>query len=157
MELAFTAKKYKTNFLLSNVIFRYFKKKYLNMSMYIFSAGILYDLHHTPEWKRNHFTPPWMLRVNEKNFTPLWNFKSQPAIACLKLTIEMFKVNNRNFTWSEISSKLTVKTPERRHWGSHCYFWIYLTPSLVFLLLPLFYLCWLGLAWISLWIHVNTL
>ena len=30
----------------------------------------------------------------------------------------MFKINNRNTkTRSEICSKLTMKTPERRHWG----------------------------------------
>ena len=29
----------------------------------------------------------------------------------------MFKVNNRNTrTWCKICSKLTIKTPERRHW-----------------------------------------
>ena len=32
-------------------------------------------------------------------------------------SIYLLKVNNRNTrTWCEICSKLTIKTPERRHW-----------------------------------------
>ena len=32
--------------------------------------------------------------------------------------IDLLKVDNRNITKSEICSKLTIKTPERRQW--HC-------------------------------------
>ena len=45
--------------------------------------------------------------------------------------IYMFKLNNRNTrTKDEICSKLTIKTPERRHWR---YWWLFQSKSLVLL------------------------
>ena len=54
----------------------------------------------------------------------------------------MFKVNNRNTrTWREICSKLTIKSPERRHWCRSGVFIVnfehILHPVLVLLLLTL--------------------
>ena len=56
--------------------------------------------------------------------------------------IYLFKVNNRNFgKWCEICSKLTIKTPERRHWRRFGVFIVNFEHishlSLVFLLLTL--------------------
>ena len=42
---------------------------------------------------------------------------TQSAFTCLKSTIYLLKVNNRNTrTRCEICSKLTIKTPKRRQW-----------------------------------------
>ena len=43
--------------------------------MYTFSAQILYDLHPTVAWKRNHFTPLLNLHKNEKKITYYFEFQ----------------------------------------------------------------------------------
>ena len=44
--------------------------------IYIFSAKIMYDLHPTATWKRNHFTLLWNLYKNEKRSCATLNFKA---------------------------------------------------------------------------------
>ena len=61
-------------------------------------------------WLRR--TPPWCFPVN---FMILFRFfvllvTTQSAFTCSKLTIEILEIRY------EICSKLTIKTPERRHW-----------------------------------------
>ena len=63
----------------------------------------------------------------------------------------MFKVSSRNTrAWCEICSKLTVKTPERRHWRHSGVFVVNFEqishPVLVFLLLALKMLLPAGLS-----------
>ena len=57
---------------------------------------------------------------NDAYQTPAWLFTAKHfycEISAFPVGIYMFKVNNRNsITRCEICSKLTIKTPERRHW-----------------------------------------
>ena len=58
----------------------------------------------------------WSVLKNTKNdfLNKMWQLTSSPSNPA---SIYLLKVNNRNTrTRCEICSKLTIKTPERRHW-----------------------------------------
>ena len=56
--------------------------------------------------------------INIQSDTFIVNFEQ---IWCNPAGSYMFKVNNRNTrTRCEVCSKLTIKTPERRHWCLYC-------------------------------------
>ena len=66
--------------------------------------------------------------ARKTRFKYIWVYSEVPIPA----NIYLFKVNNRNTTKRcEICSKLTIKTPTRRHWrrsGFFGGFWTYFTP-----------------------------
>ena len=58
--------------------------------------------------------------VRKTRFKYIWVCSGEPIPA----NIYLFKVNNRNITKRcEICSKLTIKTPTRRHWRRSEFFW----------------------------------
>ena len=83
MRVGFTAKKHKTNFILSNTIFDCFKQIIASSRIYFqhwrffwsFTIDSVWFISHA-HMKKKPFHTPVKLTCERKKFTPLWNFKS---------------------------------------------------------------------------------
>ena len=68
-----------------------------------------------------YFKPGSKMMQNTKKHWKEWNMSTKRINYSWKfypVDNDMFEVNNRNSrTWCEICSKLTIKTPEWRHWS----------------------------------------